>query len=180
MNKTITEILNNDEALSDYVKELEKDIDNTEKTSEQVDEMLSNILNLLDNFKDRRALRGSTMDAVTNLLRLKADLPMNRIKAKNDILKILTKKKEMEIKAQQATATEALAAGVGNSLSSILNRLDNEKIHPRKLTDEEIKTECYTIIDVTKEEEQKKEELAQPEQKQISADDVRNMLDNTL
>ena len=98
MKKSLVEILSDNEQLDEYISSLEDELEKTEFVDAQLDVVLNNILNLYSNFADRRALRASNINAITEMLKLKSELPMKRIQAKKMILDILSKKKELEIK----------------------------------------------------------------------------------
>lgn len=143
---SLKNIINDQEALNEYIEALENDIDSTIDVDNTVDTMLKNILDNYDNFKDRRALRASNISAITELLRLKAELPQKRIQHKKTILDIMTKKEELELKRQTATAASQLAENTNNMTALLLNNLDNNNIQPIIL-DAEISKECSSLID---------------------------------
>lgn len=143
---SLKNIINDQEALNEYIEALENDIDSTIDVDSTVDTMLKNILDNYDNFKDRRALRASNISAITELLRLKAELPQKRIQHKKTILDIMTKKEELELKRQTATAASQLAENTNNMTALLLNNLDNNNIQPIIL-DAEISKECSSLID---------------------------------
>lgn len=143
---SLKNIINDQEALNEYIEALENDIDSTIDVDNTVDTMLKNILDNYDNFKDRRALRASNISAITELLRLKAELPQKRIQHKKTILDIMTKKEELELKRQTATAASQLAENTNNMTALLLNNLDNNNIQPIIL-DAEITKECSSLID---------------------------------
>lgn len=140
------DILENKDTLNDYIISLENDIDSTKATDEKVDEVLNNILENFDNFKDRRALRASNISAVTELLRLKAELPQKRIQHKKTILDIMAKKEELEIKKQTANAASQIAENSVNITTLLLNSLDINNVQPDVL-DVEINEDCSDVID---------------------------------
>jgi hypothetical protein len=152
MNKSLTKILADDNALSEYILNLEKDIDNTEELDAKVDIILNNILDNFDYFKDRRALKASNFDAISNLIRLKSELPQKRIQVKKQLLDILTKKEELAIKRQEANAISANAGSSSNNiLNFIFNNFDNNGIHPILPNEEVLTNECDSILDKTTE-----------------------------
>ena len=84
MKQSLVKILSDDEQLSEYISSLESELENTELVDAKLDLILDNILSLYSNFTDRRALRASNISAVTEMLKLKADIPMRRIQTKKD------------------------------------------------------------------------------------------------
>jgi hypothetical protein len=148
VKSSIVKILSDEDRLASYINELEEDISKTEIIDAKLDLVLDNILNMFSNFADRRALKSTNIEAVTNLFKLKSELPMKRIQTKKMILDILTKKNEMDIKAKTADATSKLAGGASDVLRAIFMKLDEQKIHPRVFDDEVLQIECKDIIDV--------------------------------
>lgn len=148
MKSSIVKILSDEDKLASYIHELEEDISKTETVDVKLDLVLDNILNMFANFTDRRALKSTNIEAVTNLLKLKSELPMKRIQTKKMILEVLTKKNEMDIKAKTADATSKLAGGASDVLRAIFMKLDEQKIHPKVSDDEILQIECKDIIDV--------------------------------
>lgn len=146
IKSSMIDILENKDTLNDYIISLENDIDSTKATDEKVDEVLNNILENFDNFKDRRALRASNISAVTELLRLKAELPQKRIQHKKTILDIMAKKEELEIKKQTANAASQIAENSVNITTLLLNSLDINNVQPDVL-DVEINEDCSDVID---------------------------------
>lgn len=144
MKQSLVKILIDNDELENYVLELEKDIDNTINIDEKVDLILDNILELYNNFKDRRALSARNIEAITNLFKLKSDLPSKRIQTKKQILDIMTKKRELEIKDKVAQANTEIAANSGDILRAIFNQLDKNQIHPDVI---DIESEYSDIID---------------------------------
>lgn len=146
--KSMLEILNDDEKLAEYITSLEEDVDNSYKTEEKLDEILSNIMSLCDNFKDRRALRSQLIESVTNLIKLKMiEAPKTRIENKKKILDIMTKKQELELKNKQIDASNKIAENSANVLRQLFNRLDQSQIYPHVLSDDIIEIECKDILD---------------------------------
>ncbi|HCF37569.1 MAG TPA: hypothetical protein DER56_00600 [Thermosipho africanus] len=144
-SKSIVNIIKDDEQLTSYIESLEEELKKTENIDEQVDMILSNILKLFNNFNDRRALRASNIDAITNLIKLKSEIPMKRIQTKKIILDMLTKKKELEIKEKSANATSNLANTTSDMLKAIYQQLDNNNIHP--IIEATLEETCKDIID---------------------------------
>ena len=148
MKSSIVKILSDEDKLTSYIHELEDDISKTETVDVKLDLVLDNILNMFSNFTDRRALKSTNIEAVTNLLKLKSELPMKRIQTKKLILDVLTKKNEMDIKAKTADATSKLAGGASDVLRAIFMKLDEQRIHPRVSDEDMLQIECKDIIDV--------------------------------
>ncbi len=143
---TLTKILENPEELENYIQSLEKDIDNTESIDESLDLIINNILNMYNNFTDRRSLKSSNIEAIGSLLKLKAELPFKRIQTKKTILDMLTKKNEIEIKKSNAASTKQLANNSSDMLRAIFMQLDKNKIHPIIEDVEVVYEECSDII----------------------------------
>lgn len=137
--------------VNEYILSLEDDIAKSEVVDDKVNELLDNLLYMFNDFKDKRALRASNIEAITNLLKLKADLPMQRVKIKKTALDILTKKKELEIKDKAATAIGNVAMSSGELLRSIYLKLDQYSIHPEIANNEILEAECSEIIEKPKE-----------------------------
>ena len=146
MKNSIKHILENDEELYKYIEDLENEIDSTANVDSTVDTILSNILRNYDNFSDRRALRASNITAVTELLKLKSDLPTKRVQLKKTILDMLSKKTELEIKRDTAKSTDKLAESTTSLARLLFNSLDNNNIQPI-VVDAELVNECADIID---------------------------------
>lgn len=149
-NISLSEIFQNDEKLKDYICSLEDDIATSETVDITVDELLTNLINAFDGFKDRRTLRASNIDAITALLKLKSELPLQRVKIKKTALDILTKKKELEIKEKTASAVSNIALNSGELLRSIYLKLDQQSIHPVIDDVDVITAECSEIIEQPK------------------------------
>ncbi len=149
MKASIVKILSDDDKLREYIEALESDIENTENVDIKVDLVLDNILKMFSNFTDRRALKSTNIEAITNLLKLKSELPMKRIQTKKLILDVLTKKNELEIKNKTAEATNKLAGGTTDILRAIFMKLDQKQIHPKLIEEDVLKLECKDIIDAT-------------------------------
>ena len=147
MKKSLVEILSDNEQLNEYISSLEDELEKTEFVDAQLDVVLNNILNLYSNFADRRALRASNINAITEMLKLKSELPMKRIQAKKMILDILSKKKELEIKEKNSEANNQLAGTAVGVLAAVFNRLDQNNIHP-EIDDNVLECECRDIIDI--------------------------------
>lgn len=146
MKNSIKHILENDEELYKYIEDLENEIDSTANVDSTVDMILSNILRNYDNFSDRRALRASNITAVTELLKLKSDLPTKRVQLKKTILDMLSKKTELEIKRDTVKSTDKLAESTTSLARLLFNSLDNNNIQPI-VVDAELVNECADIID---------------------------------
>lgn len=146
MKNSIKHILENDEELYKYIEDLENEIDSTANVDSTVDTILSNILRNYDNFSDRRALRASNITAVTELLKLKSDLPTKRVQLKKTILDMLSKKTELEIKRDTVKSTDKLAESTTSLARLLFNSLDNNNIQPI-VVDAELVNECADIID---------------------------------
>lgn len=146
MKQSIIKILSDDEQLNEYINSLESELEKTESVDAQLDLILDNILNLYSNFADRRALRASNISAITEMLKLKSDLPIKRIQAKKMILDVLSKKKELEIKEKNSDTNNQLVGTTANLLNAIFSRLDQNNIHP-EIDDNVLECECRDIID---------------------------------
>lgn len=151
MNKSLTKILNDNDALNEYISDLEHDIDNTETVDNQLDTILNNILTNYDYFKDRRSLRASNFEALGTLLRLKAELPQKRIQSKRQLLDILTKKEELAIKKQEADASSTIANSTGSIINAIFNNFDINGINPKLVDADVLDDECEAILDKSEE-----------------------------
>ena len=147
MKKSIVEILKDDERLTEYIQSLEEDINKTEDVDATLDLILNNILHNCDNFSDRRALKSTLIESVTDLIKLKTELPMKRVQTKKSILDIMTKKEELEIKKTQANASAAIAGSAVDMLTYLYTTLDNLHIHPMAIEDSVLDAECVNIID---------------------------------
>lgn len=148
MRSSIVKILSDEDKLASYIQELEEDISKTEIIDAKLDLVLDNILNMFANFTDRRALKSTNIEAVTNLFKLKSELPMKRIQTKKMILDILTKKNELDIKAKSVDATSKLAGDTSDILRAIFMKLDEQQIHPKIFDEDTLQNECKDIIDV--------------------------------
>ncbi len=146
MRKSLVELLSDSEQLNEYISSLEDELEKTESVDIQLDIVLNNILSLYSNFADRRALRASNISAITEMFKLKSELPMKRIQAKKMILDILSKKKELEIKEKNSEANNQLAGTAVGVLAAVFNRLDQNNIHP-EIDDNILECECRDIID---------------------------------
>lgn len=149
MKQSLAKILSDDEQLDKYIRSLEEELAKTESVDDQVELILNNILNLYSNFTDRRALRASNISAVTEMLKLKSELPMRRIQTKKMILDILSKKRELEIREKGIDANSALAGTASDLLRAIYARLDQRNIHP-EIDADILEYECNDIIDSPK------------------------------
>jgi len=157
MKKSLVKILIDNNQLEKYIKDLEKDINATGEVDSKVELLLTNILKQYSDFNDRRALSARNIEAVTELLKLKADLPMKRVQTKKHILDIMTKKDELEIKKKIVKANTDIAESTSELLKLIFNTLDQRQIHP-VVIDVENDPEYLDIIDVPLIEEETKEE----------------------
>jgi len=149
MKQSLVKILSDDEQLSEYISSLESELENTELVDAKLDLILDNILSLYSNFTDRRALRASNISAVTEMLKLKADIPMRRIQTKKMILDMLAKKRELEIKERSVSASDQLVGTTSDLLRAIFNRLDQSNIHPI-IDTSVLESECLDIVDSPK------------------------------
>jgi len=147
MKKSLVKILINNNQLENYIKDLEKDINKTSEVDSKVELLLDNILKQYSDFNDRRSLSAKNIEAVVELLKLKADLPMKRVQTKKQILDIMTKKDELEIKKKIAKANTEVAESASDVLKLIFNTLDQRQIHPT-VVDVEKESEYLDIIDV--------------------------------
>jgi hypothetical protein len=77
------------------------------------------------------------------LLKLQADLPQQRVKAKKAALDILTKKRELEIKNTAANAVNNIAVNSGELLKAIFLKLDQQNIHPALEETEILEAEVF-------------------------------------
>ena len=147
MKKSLVKILIDNNQLEKYIKDLEKDINATGEVDSKVELLLDNILKQYSDFNDRRSLSAKNIEAVVELLKLKADLPMKRVQTKKQILDIMTKKDELEIKKKIAKANTEVAESASDVLKLIFNALDQRQIHPT-VVDVEKESEYLDIIDV--------------------------------
>lgn len=147
---TLYDAINDEEKLNCYIKNLENDLASSEKIDSTVSMLINNLLDVFSNFTDKRYLRASNIDAITNLLKFQSELPSQRIKTKKVILDLLTKKKELEIKEKAATAVNNMALNSGELLKSIFLKLDQQNIHPMLEESEILEAECCEIIEQPK------------------------------
>ncbi len=77
------------------------------------------------------------------MLKLQADLPQQRVKAKKAALDILTKKRELEIKNTAANAVNNIAVNSGELLKAIFLKLDQQNIHPALEETEILEAEVF-------------------------------------
>jgi hypothetical protein len=162
LKKSLVQILTDDEKLSEYVQTLEDDIDASYSVDEKVDLILDNILKKFDNFNDFRSLSAQKIESVTELLKLKSELPQKRIQTKKQILDIMSRKKELEIKGKMASATEETSNNANTLIKMLFAQLDNTKIHPIMIDDDKLKLECNNIIDTTLEKVEEPEKIEEP------------------
>lgn len=166
MKASMIKILSDDDQLREYIASLEDDIEKTELVDTKLDMVLDNILKMFDNFKDRRALKSTNIEAITNMLKLKSDLPMKRIQTKKMIMELMTKKNELELRKRTADATSQLAGGTVDILRAIYMQLDQKQIHPKIVEADVLQLECKDIIDVVAVE--KKEEVVIDEDPEVT------------
>ena len=143
--------MQDEEALSLYIEQLENEINESENVDNDVSEVLENVLTSVGRFKDRRYLRSTYVDSIANLLKLKSELPLKRLQAKKTLFDIIAKKKELEIKDKAATAVGNIAMSSGELLRSIYLKLDQYSIHPEIANNEILEAECCEIIEKPKE-----------------------------
>lgn len=147
MNKSLVGILTDPTLLDEYIRSLEIDIDSTADVDKKVDELIESVLKKLNNFKDCRSFKSNNIEAITNLLRFKAELPQKRVQIKKTILDIACKKEELAIKKSLAASSEALANNSGNLLQLLFSNLDAYNVNPI-ITEAEITSEaCNRIVD---------------------------------
>ncbi|HPO11497.1 MAG TPA: hypothetical protein PLM63_02870 [bacterium] len=171
---TLFEAINNEEKLEKYINDLELDISASEKVDITISMLVENLLNSFSNFTDRRHLKASNIEALTNLLKLQADLPQQRVKAKKAALDILTKKRELEIKNTAANAVNNIAVNSGELLKAIFLKLDQQNIHPALEENEILEAECSEIIEKPK----MLEESAESSKEEKSILELQTMLDS--
>ena len=171
---TLFEAINNEEKLEKYINDLELDISASEKVDITVSMLIENLLNAFSNFTDRRCLKATNIEALTNLLKLQADLPQQRVKAKKAALDILTKKRELEIKNTAANAVNNIAVNSGELLKAIFLKLDQQNIHPALEETEILEAECSEIIEKPK----MLEESAEGSKEEKSIIELQTMLDS--
>lgn len=178
MKKSLVKILIDNNQLESYIEDLEQDINSTGEVDNKVNLLLNNILNQYSNFNDRRSLSAKNIEAVTELLKLKADLPMKRVNTKKQILDIMTKKDELEVKKKIAKANVDMSENASEMLKLIFNALDQRQIHP-VVIDIENESEYLDIIDVPLIEESiEKEEIEETiEEKKFNGLDVDDLND---
>lgn len=180
MKKSIIDILEDDEKLKAYVETLEKDLASCEDLDEKVDLVLNNILANFNDFKDRKSLRASNIDAITNLLKFKSELPMKRIQTKKIILDILSRKKELEIKAKTADANAQLSGSAADILNAIFYKMDLENIHPNiddNLMEHEEYKEIIDIVSVETIESEKEEETVSKNNETVDIVEIQRQLE---
>lgn len=149
MKNSIAEILKDEKKLKNYIQSLEKDIDSTEVTDQQVEKILTNILTNLDDFKDRRSLKATLIESVTGLIKLKSELPLKRVQSKKTLLDMMTRKEELEIKRIQAQATSQIAGSTVDMLTMLYTTLDKLHVHPYIDDESTLTADCVDIIDST-------------------------------
>lgn len=171
---TLFEAINNEEKLEKYINDLELDISASEKVDITVSMLIENLLNAFSNFTDRRCLKATNIEALTNLLKLQADLPQQRVKTKKMALDILTKKRELEIKSTAANAVNNIALNSGELLKAIFLKLDQQNIHPALEETEILEAECSEIIEKPK----MLEESAEGSKEEKSIIELQTMLDS--
>lgn len=172
MKKSIVEILKDDERLTEYIQSLEEDINKTEDMDEKLDLILDNVLKNCDDFKDRRALKSTLIESVTELIKLRTELPMKRIQSKKQILDIMTKKEELEIKKAQAKAQATIAGETVDMLTYLYTVLDDLHIHPKHLDESILEAECIDIIDTVAVEEEIEEKENKIEEVKVESDET--------
>lgn len=176
MKQSLAKIMDDEKKLKSYINTLELDIENTKNVDEKIDLVLDNILNMYSNFTDRRSLKASNIEAITNLLKLKSDLPMKRIQSKKLILDMMCKKTELEIKNKSAEASKDLAVSTTDFFKQVFLMLDQNKIHP-KLNEEELIIDCNDIIDVQIEQPKEKDDI-NDEVSEINIEEIQKQLDD--
>jgi len=172
LKKSIVEILKDDERLTEYIQSLEEDINKTEDMDEKLDLILDNVLKNCDDFKDRRALKSTLIESVTELIKLRTELPMKRIQSKKQILDIMTKKEELEIKKAQAKAQATIAGETVDMLTYLYTVLDDLHIHPKHLDESILEAECIDIIDTVAVEEEIEEKENKIEEVKVESDET--------
>lgn len=150
--KKITDILQNDDALNEYIEELSEKIDINNEVEDKIDVILSNLLDTskFDNFNNIRYLRSTYIDSVANLLKLKTEIPLKRAQTQKLLIDILSKKKDLELKEKAIANNDENAKSLNGSLRSLFEYLDKNNIHPS--VDESI-LDNESIIDKGAEEE---------------------------
>ena len=92
-------------------------------------------------------MKSSTIDAITNLLRFKSELPQKRIQSKKTIMDIACKKEELAIKKSLAISSESISNNTGSLIQLLFDNLDKNAINPI-ITEMEISDDsCLKIID---------------------------------
>ena len=145
MKKSLKTIMQDEEALSLYIEQLENEINESENVDNDVSEVLENVLTSVGRFKDRRYLRSTYVDSIANLLKLKSELPLKRLQAKKTLFDIIAKKKELEIKDKSLEINDKIVENQSELISRVFDILDEKNIHPKVIEDETL--DNFGLID---------------------------------
>lgn len=143
----ISKSLDDQEELNQLINESEIDIDNSKTVDMTVDTLIDNIMKVTNGFSDKRVLRASTISALSELLRIKSELPIKRVQAKKMLQDMYTKKLELELKSKAVKSTVDLQENTSELLKSIFLKLDQQNIHPNLELTKEASAACNSIID---------------------------------
>lgn len=147
MSVHISKSMDDQEELNQLINESEIDIDNSKTVDDTVNILIDNIMKVTNGFNDKRTLRASTISALSELLRIKSELPIKRVQAKKMLQDMYTKKIELELKARAVKSTVDLQENTADLLKSIYLKLDQQNIHPNVELTKEFSAACNSIID---------------------------------
>lgn len=162
MKKKMSEILQDDVALNEYIEELNNKIEIDNNVEDKIDIILNNLLDKakFDNFNNIKYLRSTYIDSVANLLKLKTEIPLKRAQTQKLMIDILSKKKDFDLKEKALKNNEDSTKTITDSLRSLFEYLDKHEINPN--VNDNIMEESKSIIDtvepITSESEENGEE----------------------
>lgn len=162
MKKKMSEILQDDTALNEYIEELNNKIEIDNNVEDKIDKILNNLLDKakFDNFNNIKYLRSTYIDSVANLLKLKTEIPLKRAQTQKLMIDILSKKKDFDLKEKALKNNEDSTKTITDSLRSLFEYLDKHEINPN--VNDNIMEESKSIIDtsepITSESEENGEE----------------------
>lgn len=158
----MSEILQDDTALNEYIEELNNKIEIDNNVEDKIDKILNNLLDKakFDNFNNIKYLRSTYIDSVANLLKLKTEIPLKRAQTQKLMIDILSKKKDFDLKEKALKNNEDSTKTITDSLRSLFEYLDKHEINPN--VNDNIMEESKSIIDtvepITSESEENGEE----------------------
>lgn len=147
MKKKMSEILQDDTALNEYIEELNNKIEIDNNVEDKIDKILNNLLDKakFDNFNNIKYLRSTYIDSVANLLKLKTEIPLKRAQTQKLMIDILSKKKDFDLKEKALKNNEDSTKTITDSLRSLFEYLDKHEINPN--VNDNIMEESKSIID---------------------------------